>query len=161
MNFATEDKYILGSMIILIGICFWHAASGSIVFNSYPYLSQKITETPTPTTTLALTTVTTTSFGHLLDYNDTKTESKPNTCTTAKPCSTAKKPGLDAVRVDKLAMLAFACVYGSFNMFFLIKVFMGYRQTLQERYKANSNNLVSFEAFIFKITFEKVVFTKQ
>lgn len=110
------DKYILGSMIILIGICYWHAISGGLIYIIYPKAGH----------------VNTATFFNISQQDSTTAVAflaKENRTTKGCPSPTpplSKKPGAEAVLIDKYAMAFFSSVYILFNATFLFKVLIGY-----------------------------------
>lgn len=127
------DKYILGSMLILIGVCVWHAVVGSVI---YEYLPKAATlgGTPRPTksTPKFITTMATTTEMELLESSsddyDVNDSSNMTNCpiivvaTTTATAAADTDPGDAALLSDRVALMIFGCIYIMFHFTFLFLI---------------------------------------
>ena len=127
-------------MVILICMCYWHAISGGMIYQMFPKagsVAATTTTTAIPTFSsfqtsvedeLSGDTALTTLQSDIGDQGSITSTAAPNKTTKCPTVAAAAstKPGPDAIKIDKVALGIFAGIYSSFNMYFLVKVIIGY-----------------------------------
>jgi len=106
-----QDKYILGSMVILCCICVWHAVIGSIIYSTLPKLGDSTTTTTTTPSSTAVTLLATT-----LAASNVTGAICPVTITPST------SPGPECMTADKIALGILSFVYVAFHVVFLVLI---------------------------------------
>jgi len=116
---AAQDKYILGMMVILCGVCIWHAVVGAAAVH-YKVNVDDDDDTTTPEMT---------SWSDVASYETTS--SLPNAsaaestvCSSTAAADDTTEKMAQIVMADRMALATFGSVYLLFHVVFVARIYV-------------------------------------